>query len=74
MPVGSGPAVGERLRRTFPSVPVLYMSGYTDTALGPYGVLEPGIALLHKPFSSDELLSKIRELLDIQRSAGLSAN
>lgn len=74
MPVDSGPTLAERLRRTVPNVPVLYISGYTDAALGPYGVLEPGIVLLHKPFSSDELLSKVRELLDIQRSPGLSAN
>jgi hypothetical protein len=74
MPVDSGPTLAERLRRTFPNVPVLYISGYTDTALGPYGVLEAGIALLHKPFSSDELLSKVREILDIQGSRGLSAS
>ena len=69
MPVDSGPILAERLRRTFPSIPVLYMSGYTETALGAYGVLEPEIALLHKPFSSNELLSKIREILDTRSSS-----
>ena len=74
MPVESGPTIAERLRRYFPNVSVLYMSGYTDTALGPYGVLEPGIALLHKPFPSGELLSTVREILDTHGSSGLSTS
>jgi PAS domain S-box-containing protein len=64
MPVDSGPKVAERLRKYFPDLPVLYMSGYTDAALGVYGVLNPGISLLQKPFSSAQLLTNVREMLD----------
>jgi response regulator RpfG family c-di-GMP phosphodiesterase len=45
-------------------MPVLYTSGYTDQAIGHHGVLEPGIAFLQKPFSADDLTTKVRGLLD----------
>ena len=40
------------------------MSGYTDEAIVQHGVLKPGIAFLHKPFTSSVLGRKIRETLD----------
>jgi hypothetical protein len=40
------------------------MSGYTDSQIGHHGVLGPGIAFLQKPFSTDDLTSKVRTLLD----------
>jgi response regulator RpfG family c-di-GMP phosphodiesterase len=47
-----------------PGTQVLYTSGYTDSAIGHHGVLEPGIAFLQKPFSADDLTRKVRVLLD----------
>jgi hypothetical protein len=47
-----------------PGMHVLYTSGYTDQAIGHHGVLEPGIAFLQKPFSADDLTTKVRGLLD----------
>ena len=40
------------------------MSGYTDETIIHHGVLNAGIAFLQKPFSSDVLERKIREVLD----------
>ena len=40
------------------------MSGYTDDAIVHHGVLDPGIAFLHKPFTAQALGLKIREVLD----------
>jgi hypothetical protein len=39
------------------------MSGYTDEALAPHGVLEPGTAFLAKPFTPDLLLRTVQEVL-----------
>jgi len=39
------------------------MSGYTDEAIVRHGVLNPGIALLNKPFTAEALGRKIREVL-----------
>jgi hypothetical protein len=40
------------------------MSGYTDTFIAGHGVLEEGVHLLHKPFTEEVLVRKVRELLD----------
>jgi signal transduction histidine kinase/CheY-like chemotaxis protein len=64
LPQMSGPEVAERLGVLRPAVKVLYVSGYTDDALGGHGVLGPGIALLTKPFTSAQLGRKVREVLD----------
>jgi len=47
-----------------PESRVLYMSGYTDEALVRDGILEPGVALLQKPFETSVLARRVREVLD----------
>jgi PAS domain S-box-containing protein len=63
MPGGmSGVEMGERLSRSRPSLPVLYMSGYTDDTRfhGADGV--PRLPFLGKPFQPNELLEKVQEI------------
>ena len=43
---------------------VVYTSGYTEEAIVQHGVLKAGIAFLHKPFTSETLGEKIREVLE----------
>ena len=64
MPGPSGPDLSQQLMKCRPSLKVIYMSGYTDEAIVQHGVLQPGIAFLHKPFTSGALGRKIREVLD----------
>jgi PAS domain S-box-containing protein len=64
MPGMSGPDVAGAVAAMRPGTHVLYISGYTDSAIDHHGVLEPGIAFLQKPFSADELARKVREVLD----------
>jgi CheY-like chemotaxis protein len=64
MPGGSGPDLASKLVERRPGLKVIYMSGYTDEAIVQHGVLKPGIAFLHKPFTSEALGRKIREVLD----------
>ena len=64
MPGMSGPEVATSVLALRPGTRVLYISGYTDSAIDQHGVLEPGIAFLQKPFSADELTRKVRALLD----------
>jgi len=63
MPGGSGPELARHLTTLVPGLMVIYMSGYTDDAIVQHGVLTPGIAFLHKPFTSDSLGQKLREVL-----------
>jgi DNA-binding response OmpR family regulator len=64
MPGLSGPKMAERLALERPEMRVLFASGYTDDALGPHGVLVPGIAFIQKPYRSEDLLARVRTMLD----------
>jgi PAS domain S-box-containing protein len=46
-----------------PNVKVLYTSGYTENAIIHHGRLDPGVALIDKPYRMAELARKIREVL-----------
>jgi two-component system cell cycle sensor histidine kinase/response regulator CckA len=64
MPGLGGYALGQALLPLRPDLKILYMSGYTDSSIAHHGVLESGISLLHKPFTEEALLRKVREVLD----------
>jgi CheY-like chemotaxis protein len=64
MPGASGPELTRQLVEQRPDLKVIYMSGYTEDAIVHHGVLNPGIAFVHKPFTADTLGRKIREVLD----------
>jgi PAS domain S-box-containing protein len=63
MPGMNGRVLAEQLLPKRPGMNVLYMSGYTDSFIAGHGVLEEGTHLLHKPFTEDVLISKVREVL-----------
>jgi DNA-binding response OmpR family regulator len=64
MPRMSGKELARRLQEISPKMKVLYVSGYTTNVISHHGILEAGLDFLQKPFSSTELLMKVRELLD----------
>jgi CheY-like chemotaxis protein len=64
MPQMTGFELGEHLNEHSPELKILYMSGYRDNATGAAGSrVRP---FLHKPFTPDVLLGKVREVLDGQ--------
>jgi PAS domain S-box-containing protein len=63
MPQMSGKELAQKLLRAYPGLRVLYLSGYTGNAIVHHGMLDPGIDFIQKPFNSQELLTKIREIL-----------
>jgi two-component system cell cycle sensor histidine kinase/response regulator CckA len=63
MPGISGPAAAERLKLLRPEIRVLFMSGYTDEAIGRHGELDRDTHFIQKPFSAEALLRKVREAL-----------
>jgi FixJ family two-component response regulator len=67
MPGINGRALAERLAPLQSGLRVLYMSGYTDSAIADHGVLDEGTHLLHKPFSEEALIQKVREVLDADK-------
>jgi len=70
MPGMGGRRVAEVIRATRPDLRVVYMSGYTDSAIVDHGILEPGVTFVQKPFATDTLLRKIREVLDTPPQPG----
>ncbi|MEO8259266.1 MAG: PAS domain S-box protein [Acidobacteriota bacterium] len=64
MPMMSGRELADQVTRHDPAIRVLYMSGYTSDAIVRHGVLAPGTDFIHKPFTPDQLLTRIREVLD----------
>jgi DNA-binding response OmpR family regulator len=67
MPRMSGRELVDRVRASRPSMPVLYMSGYTEDAILRHGVRDASMLLLSKPFAPAELIGKVREVLDRPR-------
>jgi len=63
MPNLSGGELANRLGKRWPGIKVLFMSGYTDNAIGHHGVLEEGAEFIQKPFSPEGLAIKVREML-----------
>jgi len=63
MPGMSGPELFDKLQATDPALRVLYMSGYSGDIISRQGMLEPGLSLLQKPFSVEELLTKLRQVI-----------
>jgi two-component system, cell cycle sensor histidine kinase and response regulator CckA len=68
MPEMGGRELGQRLSADRPSLPVLYMSGYTGEDVTQRGLLEPGAPFQQKPFAPEELARKVREMLDAVRA------
>ncbi|HET7210070.1 MAG TPA: PAS domain S-box protein [Terriglobales bacterium] len=69
MPGMNGRVLAERLLPRQRGMRVLYISGYTDSFVARHGVLEEGTVLLHKPFTEEVLIKKVREVLDIKSGA-----
>jgi len=64
MPRMSGPELAERLSRLRPQLKALFMSGNVGDAVESHGAPSSGARLLAKPVTAEELLRKVREVLD----------
>jgi CheY-like chemotaxis protein len=64
MPKVGGAELARRVGEMRPGIRVLYMSGYSNGAVSRQGILAPGMALLEKPFTTDDLARAVREALD----------
>ena len=60
----SGRELADRLLKIRPEMKILYMSGYSGDAIEQYGVVDFEGAFLQKPFNTESLISKVREVLD----------
>src|SRR5690606_28390161 len=66
MPRVGGPETARRLRLDRPTLPVIYMSGFTAEALAD-GEAPGADAFLSKPFTPEEAARQVRQVLDAAR-------
>ncbi|MDQ1402528.1 MAG: hypothetical protein QOG03_844 [Actinomycetota bacterium] len=64
MPGRSGRELAAVVLERSPATRVLFMSGYSHDVIVHEGVLDEGVSLIEKPFSTDAMLVKIRDVLD----------
>jgi PAS domain S-box-containing protein len=60
MPGRSGIELAADLRAITPEVPIVFMSGFTGSTVGPAPALPPGALVLEKPFTLDTLLKTVK--------------
>jgi signal transduction histidine kinase len=64
MPEVNGKKLADEALRRRPDLKVVFTTGYTRNAVVHGGVLDPGVNFLSKPFSLEQLATKIRAVLD----------
>ncbi len=64
MPKLSGRELARGLSERRPDMKVLYMSGYTDSAIVNSGILQKEVSFLQKPFTPAGLSNKVREVIE----------
>jgi CheY-like chemotaxis protein len=60
----NGREVAEQVHLKRPDLPVIFTSAYASQALVSDGALMPGVALLEKPFTTQQLAARVRRTLD----------
>jgi two-component system, cell cycle sensor histidine kinase and response regulator CckA len=72
MPGMDGRELATTACRGRPSLQVLFISGYTDDAVGRHGIERPDVDFLEKPFQCDMLAARVRRMLDGAHSLDLA--
>jgi FixJ family two-component response regulator len=63
LPSENGRELANSLIKDRPDLVVLYMTGYTRNSIVHNGTLDPGVRLLSKPFTVDDLKRELRAAL-----------
>ncbi|HEX7121220.1 MAG TPA: ATP-binding protein, partial [Gemmatimonadaceae bacterium] len=64
MPTMKGTELAGRVRERFPSLPVLFTSGYANSPNMAEWLAQPRTSFLQKPFTPEDLARRVREILD----------
>ncbi len=64
MPGESGQELALQIWNIYPTLPVVFMTGYSDYMISQYGIMGKDIHCIQKPFLAEELTRRIREVLD----------
>ena len=64
LPGMSGKAIADQATSLRPGLKVLFATGYSRDAIIHHGRVDPGVNLLLKPFTYDQVAARVREILD----------
>ena len=64
LPGKSGRVIADEATQLRPALKVLFATGYSRDAIVHHGRLDPGVNLITKPFTFEQLALKVREVLD----------
>lgn len=64
LPGLTGRVLAQQIKEIYPELPVLFTTGYTRNAIVHQGRLDPDVHLLNKPYTQQDLVRKLRALLD----------
>jgi len=64
MPEMNGRDLAEKISHSRPDIKCLFMSGYTANVIAHRGILDEGLNFINKPFSKQDLSTKLRDILD----------
>lgn len=64
LPGKSGRIIADEAQALRPTIKVLFTTGYSRNAIVHHGRLDPGVQLISKPFTFEQLAQRIRDVLD----------
>lgn len=59
-----GPTLAAKIREQWPGIQIMFMSGMTEDMLQGNGILAPGERFIGKPYDPDDLVERIRAMID----------
>jgi DNA-binding NtrC family response regulator len=65
----SGPMIADQIAALNPLIKVMFMSGYDNTQVVRRYVVEKGYSLLIKPFTMEQLVERVRQVLEESRTS-----
>ena len=73
MPGMDGRELADAVQKSRPATKVLFMSGYASGHISAREVLQDGLHFIGKPFEPEGLARKVRDLLDVDRTAAAAS-
>ena len=64
LPGLNGRQLADQARVSRPKLKVLFITGYAESAAVSSGFLDPGMAMVTKPFALDMLMARIRMIIE----------
>ncbi|MFA6653091.1 MAG: response regulator, partial [Candidatus Delongbacteria bacterium] len=64
MPEMNGDEIGELILDKYPGTKMIFMSGYTESTIIDFSLLDKNKIYLQKPFSRQSLVQNVKEILN----------